>query len=102
MAIFDKVDYIEIEPTLCDLGTATASNLQTLINTWATVHFHPNITGAILEIGLRVGVIPFNVTSGHILLTIFVSFHSLRGQKPLQGALFDLYCTKLRLIHHVK
>ena len=44
MAILDKFDNIEIEPTLCDLGTATASDLQTLINTWATVHFHPNIS----------------------------------------------------------
>ena len=58
--------------------------------------------GAILEIGLRVGVIPFNVTSGHVLLTIFVSFHSLRGQKPLQGALSEVFCTKLRLAHNVK
>ena len=58
MAILDKFDNIEIEPTLCDLGTATASNLQTLINTWATVHFHPNISShhAInntLEYGMR-------------------------------------------------
>ena len=44
MAILYKFNNIEIAPTLCDLGTATASDLQTLINTWATVHFHPNIS----------------------------------------------------------
>ena len=59
-------------------------------------------TGAILEISLRVGVIPFNVTSGHVLLTTFVSFYSLRVQKPLQRALSEVFCTKLRFIHHVK
>ena len=65
-----------------------------LLRSW-----HP---GAILEIGLRVGVIPFTVTSGHVLLTIFVSFYSQRVQKPLQVALSEVFCTKLRLIHHVK
>ena len=38
------------------------------------------VAGAILEIGLKVGVIPFNVTSGHVLLTILAIFYSLRGQ----------------------
>ena len=31
-------------------------------------------TGAILEIGLRVGVLPLNVTPGLVLLTIFLTF----------------------------
>ena len=61
-----------------------------------------DISGAILEIGLRVGVILYNVISGHVLLTMFVSFYSQRVQKPLQGALSEVFCTKLCLIHHVK
>ena len=33
-------------------------------------------SGAILEISLRVGVIPQNITSRHVLLTIFLSLYS--------------------------
>ena len=52
-------------------------------------------TGAILEIGLRVGVIP-------LLPTLQPGFYSQRVQKPLQRTLPAVFCTKLRLIHRLK
>ena len=60
------------------------------------------ISGAVLEISLRVGVIPFNFTPLLLLLTIFVSSYSRWAQKPLQGALSAVFCAKLRLIHRVR
>ena len=86
-----------------------------LVSAQIIIFIESNSSGAILEISLRVGVIPFtvtsvtcyctsvtSVTSGRVLLTIFVSFYLQRLQKPLQVALSEVFCTKLRLIHHVK
>ena len=61
-----------------------------------------NSAGAILEIGLRVGVIPLNMTSRHVLLINFLIFYSWRVQKPLQRTLPAIFCTKLRLINCVR
>ena len=58
--------------------------------------------GAILEIGLRVGVISLNIIPQHVLLTIFLSFYQRRVLNPLQEALSAVFCSKLRLIHHVR
>ena len=55
------------------------------------------IAGAILEFGLRVGGIPLNLTPRHIFLTVFLSLHSQRVQKPLRRTLSAVFCTKLRL-----
>ena len=60
----------------------------------------PSTTGAILQISLRVGIIPLNVPSRHVFLTILLSLYSQRVQKPLQWALMSGLCTKLRLNHH--
>ena len=62
-----------------------------------------SVSGAILETGLMVGVIPLNVTSRHVTtrLTMFLSFYSQSIQKPLQGALSAAFCTKLHLIHRL-
>ena len=59
-------------------------------------------SGAILEIGLRVGIIPPNMTPQHLLLTIFLSLYSQRVQKPVHGASSAVFCTKLHLIHRVR
>ena len=45
------------------------------------------LAGAILEIGLRVGVIPFNVTSRPVLLAILLSF----THKELRSLFNELY-----------
>ena len=45
---------------------------------------------AILEIGLRVGAIPFNVTSRHVLLTIHLSF-THKEFRSLFNELYLLY-----------
>ena len=55
--------------------------------------------GAILEIGLRVSVIPLNVTPQPVLLTLFLGFYSQRVQKPLQRTSTAVFCTKLHLMH---
>ena len=47
-------------------------------------------TRAILEISLRVGVMPLNVKHRHPFLTIFLSFYSQRVQKPLFRKLYQL------------
>ena len=59
-------------------------------------------SGAILGIGLRVGVIPLSITPRHCLPIIFLSFYSWRVKKPVQRALYAVFCTKLRLIQHVR
>ena len=43
-----------------------------------------------------------NVTSHHVLLTILLNFYSRRVQKPLQGALSAVFCTKFRQIHRIR
>ena len=55
--------------------------------------------GAILEIGLRVGVNPLSIAPQRILLTIFLSFHSQRVQKHIQTPLRAAFRTKLCLVH---
>ena len=60
------------------------------------------LAGAILEVILRVGVIPINGTPRHVLLTIFLSFYRRRVLNPLQGALCDVFCSKLCLIHEAR
>ena len=54
-------------------------------------------SGAILEIRLRVGVIPLVVTPKAFLLTNFLSLYPQRVQKPLQITLSAVFCTKHRL-----
>ena len=48
------------------------------------------------------GVIPLKVTPRHVLLIIFLSFYRPRVLNPLQGALCDVFCSKLCLIHHTR
>ena len=57
--------------------------------------------GAILEIGLRVGVILLNVPSPHVVLTIFLSFYPQRVQRPLHGALSAVILIKLSFMHRI-
>ena len=57
---------------------------------------------AILEIGLRVGVIPLNIIPRHVVLSIFLSVYQQRVLHPLQEALSVVVCLKLRLIHLVR
>ena len=66
-----------------------------------TLQLQERTSGAILEIGLWVGVIPQNIIPRHVLLTIFDSFYQRRVLNPLQGALSAVFYTNLRLIHHV-
>ena len=60
------------------------------------------MTGAILEIGLRVGVIPLNVTPQVIFLTNFLSLYLQRVERPFQRTTSAVFCTKHRLNHCVK
>ena len=53
--------------------------------------------GTILEISLRVGVIPLNVTPQVIFLTNFLSLYLQRVEKPFQRTLSAVFCTKHRL-----
>ena len=61
----------------------------------------PSVPGAILDIGLSVGVIPLSVSSRHVLLTIFLSFYPQGVQRPRQGALSVVIWMKLRFIHRI-
>ena len=59
-------------------------------------------TGVILETSLRVGVIPLNVPSRHVILTYLLSLYSQRVQKPLQRTLPAVFHTELCLNHGVR
>ena len=57
-------------------------------------------TFAILEISLRVGIIPLNVPRRHVFLTILLSLCSQRVQKPLQWAHLTLIIIGLKSSNH--
>ena len=85
MATYLYIVYVIDIPALfnnCEMKNTSTFKVVVRQHLLASVE-HAAGTGAILEIDLRVGVIPFKVTPRHVSLNIFLSVYSQRVQKPL-------------------